>query len=439
MMRMPPLTSLLASLLLVVLVFAFVCAFPGQAENAADVTTRGEYLARAGDCVACHSAPGGKAFAGGLKMGTPLGAIFATNITPDIETGIGTYTERDFDRAVRGGVAKDGRHLYPAMPYPSYAKMTDEDVRALYDYFMRAVPPVHQVNQRDEISAWLSPRWPLAIWNALFVAGTGFAATPGKDAQWNRGAYLVEGLGHCGACHTPRGWAFQEKSLDAGSPDFLAGANLDGWYASSLRQNLASGLGDWSRPEIVEFLRTGHNRHGSAYGSMRDVINNSTPWLTDDDLSGIAVFLASLPANTAEKAPVHDDVTATALLGGTEASPGAAVYAAQCQSCHKETGAAAPPYLPALAGNPTVLDRDPASLINIVLNGSAPLVVKGNPAPYRMPQYRVLLNNQQIADVITFIRGGWGNSAPPVSAGDVADLRKRTDAASDQVIILRMR
>jgi mono/diheme cytochrome c family protein len=429
MMRMLLLAALLASLLL---------TLPARAESAGS-TARGEYLARAGDCVACHSAPGGKAFAGGLKMGTPLGAIFATNITPDIETGIGTYTVQDFDRAVRGGVAKDGRRLYPVMPYPSYAKVTDEDVQALYDYFMRAVPPAHQVNQPSEIPAYLSPRWPLAIWNALFVGGTGFTANPQKDTQWNRGAYLVEGLGHCGACHTARGWAFEEKSLDAGSPDFLAGANLDGWYAPSLRQNLATGLGGWSQAEIVEFLRTGHNRHGSAYGSMRDVINNSTPYLTDDDLNSIAAYLASLPASTVQKAPVPDDTTAKALLEGTDATPGAAIYAGQCQFCHKETGAAAPPFLPALAGNPTVLDKDPASLINIVLNGSAPLVVKGSPSPYRMPQFRAQLTDQQIADVVTFIRNGWGNSAPPVSVSEIADMRKSTDPASDRVVILKMR
>jgi mono/diheme cytochrome c family protein len=372
-------------------------------------------------------------------MGTPLGAIFATNITPDIETGIGTYTVQDFDRAVRGGVAKDGRRLYPAMPYPSYAKLTDEDVQALYDYFMRTVPPVHQVNQPSEIPVYLSPRWPMAIWNALFGGGTGFTANPQKDAQWNRGAYLVEGLGHCGACHTPRGWTFAEKALDADRTSFLAGANLDGWYAPSLRQDLATGLGGWSQAEIVEFLKTGHNRHGSAYGSMRDVINNSTPYLTDDDLNAIAAYLASLPANAVEKAPVTDDATAKALLAGTDSTPGAAIYAGQCQFCHKETGAAAPPFLPPLAGNPTVLDKDPSSLINIVLNGSAPLVVKGNPAPYRMPQYRAQLTDQQIADVVTFIRNGWGNSAPSVSAGEVGDLRKSTDPASDRVVILKMR
>jgi mono/diheme cytochrome c family protein len=417
--------ALLASLLL---------AMPARAQTAA-----GEYLARAGDCVGCHSAPGGKAFAGGLKMATPLGPIYATNITPDVETGIGTYTLQDFDRAVRGGIAKDGRHLYPAMPYPSYAKISDADIRALYDYFMRAVPAVRQPNRRREIPVYLSPRWPLAVWNALFVGNPGFTPNPRKDARWNRGAYLVEGLGHCGACHTARGWAAQEVTLDASSPNFLAGALLDGWYASNLRQNRATGLGGWSQAEIVEFLKTGHNRHGSAYGSMRDVINNSTPYLTDDDLDSIAAYLASLSATATELAPVQDETTATALLEGHDAAPGAAIYASQCQTCHKETGAAAPPFIPALAGNPTVLDKDPASLINIVLNGSAPLVVKGSPSPYRMPQYRALLTNPQIADVITFIRTGWGNYAPSVSIREVADMRKTTDPASDEVVILRMR
>jgi mono/diheme cytochrome c family protein len=434
MTRMAVLATLLAS---------FLFALPAHAQTPADTpgnpTARGEYLARAGDCVACHSVADGRAFAGGLKMGTPLGAIFTTNITPDIETGIGTYTERDFDRAVRRGVAKDGRHLYPAMPYPSYAKLTDDDVRALYEYFMRAVPPVRQANRANEIPAALSPRWPMAIWNELFFVNARFTPDPRHDAQWNRGAYLVEGLGHCGACHTARGWADQEEALDASSPDFLAGATLDGWYASNLRQDAATGLGGWSRVEIADFLKTGHNRHGSAYGSMRDVINNSTPYLTDDDRDSIAAFLVSLPASETELRPVPDDDTAQALLEGTATALGAGVYAGQCQSCHRETGEAAPPYLPALAGNPTVLDRDPTSLINIVLNGSAPLVVKGNPSPYRMPHYRAQLTDRQIADVVTFIRAGWGNRAPAVSPSAVAALRKSTDPASDQVVILRMR
>jgi mono/diheme cytochrome c family protein len=301
------------------------------------------------------------------------------------------------------------------------------------------VPPVKQANLASEISIYLSPRWPLAVWNVMFTGSKVFTPTKGRDAQWNRGAYLVEGLGHCGACHTERGWAGQEAASDSNNAMFLAGANLDGWYAPSLRQEKATGLGGWSQADIVAFLKTGHNNQGAAFGSMRDVINNSTPYLTDEDLGSIAVYLTSLPARTPQKAPIYDNATAQALLNVTDASPGAVVYAGQCQSCHGATGLAAPPYLPGLAGNPTVLDQDPASLINIVLNGSAPLVVKGRPAPYRMPQYRTQLTDQQIADALSFIRSGWGNAAPPVTAQAVTDLRRTTDPASDRVVILRMR
>lgn len=422
--------------------FLFVLAtlpMVGSALAQEDANARGEYLARAGDCVACHSAPGGKAFAGGLKMGTPLGTIAATNITPDVATGIGSYTLGDFDRAVRRGVAPDGRHLYPAMPYPSYAKLADDDVKALYDYFMRAVPPVRQVNPPSEIAAPYDARWPLAVWNMLFTGGTGFTRNPQKDAQWNRGAYLVEGLGHCGACHTPRGWAFQEKALGADDGAFLSGANLDDWSAPSLRQNRLSGLGTWSVADIVEFLKTGRNQHGSAFGSMRDVINNSTPYLNDADLTAMAVFLKSLPASAEEPAFAYDGATAVALASGRREAVGAGVYVESCQACHRANGGAAPPFVPPLAGNPTVLDRDPASLINIVLNGAGLLVVKGKPEAYRMPQYREQLSNQQVAEVVSFIRGGWGNHAPAVSAQEVADLRKRTDPASDRVVFLKMR
>ncbi len=399
----------------------------------------GEYLARAGDCVACHSAPGGQAFAGGLNMATPIGTISATNITPDPETGIGRYTLDDFDRAVRQGIAPDGRHLYPAMPYPSYAKLTDADVKSLYDYFMHDVPAVKQADQPSEIPRWLSPRWPMRIWNLLFAPATGFTPDPSKGAAWNRGAYLVEGLGHCGACHTPRGWSYQERALAADSPNFLAGANLDDWYAPSLRADQTTGLGTWSRADIAEFLKTGHNLHGSAYGSMRDVIQNSTPYLTDEDRTAIATFLIALPAGTQEAAWRYDAKAAQALLAMTDTTPGAKVYANACQSCHRETGASAPPFVPPLAGNPTVLDHDPASLINIVLNGATPLVDKGKPDAYRMPQFRVQLNNRQVADVVTFIRGAWGNQAAPVSAEDVTAMRRRTEPSTDRVVLLKMR
>ena len=215
----------------------------------------GEYLARAGDCVACHSVPGGKAFAGGLKMGTPLGTIYSTNITPDPETGIGNYSLADFDRALRQGIAKDGHRLYPAMPYPSYAKITDDDVRALYDFFMKQVPPVNQANKPNEIPSYLDIRWPLAIWNSLFTDSGSYVNKSGHDAAWNRGAYLVQGLGHCGACHTPRGWACQEKALDESGADYLAGALLDAWSAPDLRGDVRTGLGGWSKDDIAASSR----------------------------------------------------------------------------------------------------------------------------------------------------------------------------------------
>jgi mono/diheme cytochrome c family protein len=411
-------------------------------ENGASADTaiadKGEYLARAGDCVACHSVKGGKAFAGGLRMGTPMGAIYSTNITPDPETGIGNYTLEDFDRAVRTGVAKDGHHLYPAMPYPSYAKITDDDLKALYTFFMKKVPAVKQQNKPSEIAWYLSPRWPLAVWNAVFAPKTGFTPSQEHDAVWNRGAYLVEGLEHCGACHTPRGWAIQEKALDAGSSAYLQGAELDAWSAPTLRGDQRTGLGSWSVDDLRAFLKTGHNNKGVAFGSMLDVVNNSTPYLSDDDITAMAVFLKSLPATEDQPAFTYSDATAKALQGGS-AQSGAALYLGACAACHGADGKGQPPFMPPLAGNPAVLDPNASSLINLVLNGAEPLVVKGVPDAYRMPQFRVQMTDAQIADVLSFVRDAWGNKAPAVPSDQVKKLRPVTDPSSDQVIVLKMR
>ncbi|HEX4112204.1 MAG TPA: cytochrome c [Stellaceae bacterium] len=401
---------------------------------------RGEYLARAGDCVSCHSVPGGKAFAGGLKMGTPLGNIYATNITPDKATGIGDYTLADFDRALRRGVAKDGHHLYPAMPYPSYAKLSDADVAALYDFFMKQVPAAHQQNRPSEIPWPLNMRWPLALWDVVFMNHTVYQAKSGESEAWNRGAYLVQGLGHCGACHTPRGLAWNEEALDQGGAVYLSGANLDSWSSPNLRGDVNAGLGRWSKADLVQFLKTGHNRDGAVFGSMIDVINNSSPYLSDADLDAIATYIKSLPARASDQ-PVfaYDETTTKMLRAGHPSDHGAQIYFGQCVSCHVDTGLGFSPFLPPLAGNPTLLDADPASLINIVLNGSNQIVIKGTPDAYRMPQFRINLSDQDIADVVTFIRQGWGNHAGPVTAGQVAAMRKATDPSSDQVVILRMR
>jgi mono/diheme cytochrome c family protein len=428
--------------MLVLAAALFALAVPpfAQAQQPAPPSiSKGEYLARAGDCIACHSIPGGKAFAGGLRMGTPMGAIYTTNITPDKDTGIGDYTLSDFDRAVRRGVAKDGHRLYPAMPYPSYAKITDDDLHALYDFFMKEVPAVKQANKPSEIPGYLSFRWPLAIWNMMFTDSGAYAAKPGHSAGWNRGAYLIEGLGHCGACHTPRGWAYQEKALDDGSAAYLQGAELDAWSAPDLREDVRTGLGGWSQADIASFLKTGHNAKGVAFGSMLDVVNNSTPYLSDDDLNAMAEYLKSLSPSAQQAAPTYDDATTKALLSGSSQQPGATLYLGYCVSCHGADGKGQSPYIPPLAGNPVVLDADPQSLVNLVLNGAQPLVVKGTPDAYRMPQYRVQLGDEEIAQVLSFVRGAWGNGTPPVTPDQVKTLRPITDPSSDRVIILKMR
>jgi alcohol dehydrogenase (quinone), cytochrome c subunit len=414
-------------------------ATAAHAQQTAPPASKGEYLARAGDCIACHSIRGGKAFAGGLRMGTPMGVIYSTNITPDPDTGIGNYSLQDFDRAVRSGVAKDGHRLYPAMPYPSYAKITDEDLEALYTFFMKEVPPVKQPNKPNEIPWYLSPRWPLAVWNAIFAPKGAYVARQDQDPTWNRGAYLIEGLGHCGACHTPRGWAIQEKALDASSSAYLAGAELDAWSAPNLRGDRRTGLGGWSLDDVAAFLKSGHNDRGVAFGSMLDVVNNSTPYLSDDDIHAMAAFLKSLPPTAEQAAFVYDDASAKSLQSGEPQQLGAATYLGACAACHGNDGKGQAPYMPPLAGNPAVLDSDPSSLINLVLNGAEPLVVKGVPDAYRMPQFRIQLNDEQIAEVLSFVRGAWGNDAQTVSTDQVKKLRPATDPSSDRVIVLKMR
>jgi mono/diheme cytochrome c family protein len=401
-----------------------LCA-QGADSAAADLIARGAYLAKTADCIACHSTPGGKPFAGGLPMTTPMGKIFTTNITPDPQTGIGRYTEADFFRAVREGVARDGRNLYPAMPYPSYAKVSDDDMRALYAYFMHGVNPVTQANRESDIRWPMNMRWPLKLWNLVFLDRTAYQAKTARDAVWNRGAYLVQGPGHCGACHTPRGPAFNEKALDESGHAFLSGAALEGWFASNLAGDHNTGLGRWSVQDLQAFLKTGANAHATAFGSMTDVINHSTQFMTDADLNAMAVYLKSLPPARGDEGPAYafNPKTTVALLTRPAANRGATLYTTYCLHCHGADGRGAAPYLAPLAGNPNLLEKDSSSLVNVVLNGSGQLVIDGVPAPYPMPSYRTVLNDQEIADVLTFTRHSWSNNAGPVAVSAVQKMR----------------
>ncbi|KUZ34886.1 c-type cytochrome [Burkholderia territorii] len=408
----------------------------------AELIRHGEYVARLGDCVACHSTPSSAPFAGGLEMATPMGAIFATNITPDKETGIGSYTLSDFDRALRHGVARDGHRLYPAMPYPSYSKLSDGDVRALYAYFLQGVQPVREENKRSDIPWPLNMRWPLALWNGVFTEPGAYQAKVPADEQWNRGAYLVQGLGHCGSCHTPRGIGMNEKALDERSALYLAGAELDGWYAPSLRGDVNSGLGRWNEDDVFRFLRTGRNGHSVVFGSMAEVFNNSTQHMTDEDLRAVAHYLKSLPGAPArDGAPWKYDAASNGQLAVDQRLkvPGAQTYMAKCSACHGVDGRGQGQWIPSLAGAASSMASTNVSSVNVALNGSGRVVAGGVPDAYRMPPFRNQLSDQEIADVLTFVRTSWGNRGGAVNADEVKHLRDRTNPASSNVIVLQMR
>jgi alcohol dehydrogenase (quinone), cytochrome c subunit len=398
----------------------------------ADLIKRGAYLARAGDCVACHTAVGGKPFAGGLKFDTPIGGIYSTNITPDPETGIGKWSLQDFDRAVREGVRQNGDTLYPAMPFPSYARLSGDDVKALYAYFMQGVAPVRQENRAVDIVWPLSMRWPLAFWRKLFAPTPApFDASPYPDPVIARGAYLVQGLGHCGACHTPRAPTMQERALnDAGGPEFLAGgAAIDGWVPSSLRGEPRTGLGAWSEADIVQFLKTGRNLRTAAFGGMTDVVVHSMQYMSDADLTAIARYLKTLPPHVQGETPyAYDDAVASRLRAGDASKTGAAVYRDNCMACHRSDGRGYMRVFPALGGNPVVQGADPTSLIHVVLEGAALEGTQTAPSTFTMPPFGWRLSDQEVADVANFVRTSWGNTGTPVSAAQVAKVRKATPA-----------
>ena len=399
------------------------------------LTQRGAYLARAADCVACHTANGGQPYAGGLGIVSPLGAIYSTNITPDKATGIGNYTLEDFDRAVRRGVAKEGHSMYPAMPYTSFARMSSGDIKALYAFFMNGVAPVAQTNKSADISWPMSMRWPLTIWRWLFAPtpSTLDEAPAGGEGQAAllRGQYLIEGPGHCGSCHTPRGWALQEKAAtDANGPVFLSGGPVGGWLAKNLRGDAADGLGAWTKDDIVAFLKTGRNTHSAAFGGMAEVIQGSTQYMSDADLGAVATYLKSLSPRNATAGPLtYDTTVAEALRTGADKSDGAMAFINNCAACHRSTGKGYSETFPSLAQNSVANTDDPRSVIHLILKGAQMPGTAAAPTQFTMPGFDWRLTDQEIADAATFVRRSWGNKAPSVGAADVARVRKEIGAA----------
>ena len=400
-------------------------AQPQAAKADAATIARGAYLARVGDCAACHSVPGKPAFAGGLRMATPIGAIYTSNITPDPLYGIGTYTLADFDRALRYGVA-NGESLYPAMPYSAYSRTTPEDVAALYAYFMHDVKPAAVIETENEIAFPLSMRWPLTLWRWAFAPAPTPFALASNDAVLRRGAYIVEGLGHCGDCHTPRNAGLQVKAFaPLDGPAYLSGALVDGWYAPSLRNGDRTTIGAWSEGEIALFLRTGTNVHGIAFASMNEVIANSTQFLTADDAAAVARYLKSVKdAGPGAGAFAYNPATGAALKSGDATARGAMLYLDNCAACHRPDGKGYEGVFPALAGNPVLATRPVNSLIRIVLEGMQTARTGSTPAQFSMPSFAGRLSDAEVADVLTFVRSSWGNQAGPVVAGDVKPLRR---------------
>lgn len=384
---------------------------------------RGEYIARTADCMACHTTLGGEEFAGGLPMLTPLGAIYSTNITPDVETGIGSYTFDEFNNAIKHGVRKDGSALYPAMPFPSYQIMPDEDVAAMYAYFMSAVEPVRRENQPSELPPVLNWRWPLAYWQLLFAPKRSFVPET-DDPVLTRGQYLVEGPGHCGSCHTGRGIGFQEVALShSESGEYLSGAIIDGWRAKSLRGE-HRGLGTWTTEELVDFFRTGRTDTTAAFGAMAEVIEHSTQYMTGEDLHAMAAYLKTLsPAPGREVTlPAKQDLTTQKLLDGEYDSRGALLYVEYCQVCHRADGKGVPRIFPALAGNSAVYSRYPDSVLQITMGGGRMPDTPHDRMAFSMPAFHMLAD-EDIAEVVNFIRNSWTNEAAEVTVDDVVAMR----------------
>ena len=385
---------------------------------------RGQYVARLSDCAACHSVSGDPEYAGGLAMQTPFGAIYSTNITPDLETGIGGYSLEEFTNAVKHGVRKDNAPLYPAMPYTSYAIMPDEDMAAMYAYFMMKVPAVKKENAETTFPWIMSMRWPVAYWQALFSPSRDFVPNPALSDIENYGAYLVEGPGHCGACHTPRGLGYEEKALSNHSDLFLSGALIDGWRAKSLRGE-AQGLKLWSEAEVAEFLKTGRTERIIAFGAMADVIQHSSQYWSDEDLQATAAYLKQLsPApNKMLNLPEKEDVTTDLLLSGQYTDPGAILYVEHCYTCHRADGDGVPRIFPALNLNSAVIANNAQSVIQVTLEGGKMASTPADRMAFTMPAFNHL-SDDEVAIIVNFIRNSWNNTSPEIEAKDVAEIRE---------------
>lgn len=386
------------------------------AANAEAQIALGKYLALAGNCAGCHTARGGAPYAGGRAIETPFGSVYSSNITPDLKTGLGSWTPDNFWRALHNGKSKDGSLLYPAFPYPNYTRVTRADADALFAY-LRTLAPVSQPNREHALRFPFNYRFLLAGWRALYFKPGMFKPDAGRSDEWNRGAYLVQGLGHCNACHTGRdalGGTKVKSDLAGGMIPML------NWYAPSLTSDAEAGLGNWEIEHIVQLLKTGVSARGAVFGPMSEVVYMSLQHLTADDVAAMAGYLKALPQTAAPT----DSVPPVAIQETERVMAlGAKLYDKHCADCHAATGAGMPPAYPPLAGNRALTMRSAVNPIRMVLNGGFAPGTAGNPRPYGMPPFRPLLNDDEVAAVVSYIRNSWGNRAGLVSPIEVDRYR----------------
>jgi mono/diheme cytochrome c family protein len=371
---------------------------------------RGRYLTAVADCGACHTdSSAGGLFAGGKPIETPFGKVLAANITPDRQTGIGNWTDAQFDAAVRLGRGPDGERLYPAMPFPYYTRMTQADVLAIRAY-LNTLPPVHRVVHPNQLPFPFDIRASMWLWDTLYFQPGPFKPDPLKSAQWNRGAYLVRGAGHCAACHTPK------TSLGGDlAHQRLQGYSIEGWFAPDITGDLALGLGVWSIADVVAYLKTGHNRLAAASGPMAEEVADSSSRMTEADLEAVALFLKDQPGAAPSATP----------LGASDPQmvAGAAIYRDLCSACHAENGAGVPYLIPDLARSSSVASREPTSLLRVVIHGAQSVATAAEPTAPAMPAFGSQLTDAQIAAVTTYLRNSWGHAASATSAGEVHKAR----------------
>jgi mono/diheme cytochrome c family protein len=385
--------------------------------QAFDQIENGRYLTTVADCFACHTVPDvGKPFAGGRPIETPFGVITASNITPDADTGIGAWSDEQFDNAVRKGVRPDGSRLYPAMPFPSYTKMSREDVLAIRAY-LKTVEPVHQPVEANTLPFPFNIREAMRVWDALYFTEGEFQPDSRQSAAWNRGAYLVQGPGHCAACHTPKSFLGGDKTSEG-----FRGSYLQGWFAPDITGDRKQGLGQWSEADIRSYLKTGHNQMTAATGPMAEEVADSTSHYSDSDLDAMASYLKSLP----EQKNITPVKAESSVM-----TAGEAIYRDQCSACHGIDGRGVAMMFPSLAQSSLVHAGDPTSAIRLVLRGGRSVATKAEPTAPGMPSFGWQLNDGQVAAVLTYVRNAWQTEASPVSTDLVSKARAQLRTRSD--------